>query len=426
MRDWENQLSWLSTTQYHPIPFRVSLFSRLGKAQKVSVLDLLREVVDVFIQSCSPIVDGDNLPAYETSSSPFYKLLSLFEAIVCGPAGPSEKGNWGKLIDSRLQAFRAAKIQPMYDRARLTRVTAPEDRNRLPDLPHREQAATIFANLDNPGKAFRIITATQPIALATPPVVNALQDLYPGECSFSPPERSSRSDTISNGDLYQTADPFITKQLFDADNIRNSLRHVTRGGAAGGLADSPDMFVALFLSQTDDSTHDISDANIKLFSSLLIQVLENNLSTEASPFYNSSRLIALHKNPDDELKLRPIAIGTALRRLICGHISRVNRPYFAKHLAPYQWGIDVPNGMDFVYQATSRLVDKFVSRTEAEMRDHPPTRALVQLDLQNTFNSVSRKKARQMIRRHFPQLLGLFDLMYKIQVKVWYQLPQGD
>ncbi|MGH7954677.1 MAG: hypothetical protein ACREOZ_01825, partial [Gloeomargaritales cyanobacterium] len=93
-----------------------------------------------------------------------------------------------------------------------------------PNHHQHEQAATIFANLDNPGKALRIITATQPIALATPPVVKVLQDLFPNECSFSPPKRSSRDASASAKELYLSADPFIIKQIFDTDNIRDSLR----------------------------------------------------------------------------------------------------------------------------------------------------------------------------------------------------------
>ncbi|MGH7955142.1 MAG: hypothetical protein ACREOZ_04195, partial [Gloeomargaritales cyanobacterium] len=155
-----------------------------------------------------------------------------------------------------------------------------------------------------------------------------------------------------------------------------SLRRVKRGGAAGGLSDSPDMFTALFLSHIDDTAHDISDANIHLFSTFVTQVLENKLPSDASSFFNSSRLIALHKCSHDSLKLRPIAIGSALRRLVCGHVSRVHRPYFAKFLAPYQWGIGVPNGMDLLYLTTTRLVDKYITRTPEEMAHNPPTNGL--------------------------------------------------
>lgn len=282
------------------MPFRVSLFSRLGKVQREVVLDLLREMVDVFNQSCTPITDGDDLPIFETTCSPFYKLLSFFEALICGPSGPTEKGNWRKLIDERLQKFRAAKIQPLFERAQLTRIIAPQDKQRIPDPASREQAAITFANLDNPGKAFRIVTATQPIALATTPVIRALQDLYPSECSYCPLERSSRNETsIGLGH----SDPFITDQLFAADNIRDSLRRVKRGGASGGLSDSPDMFTALFLSQADPTSNDISDADINLFSTLLTQMLENKLSTEVSDFFTSSRLIAIHKDSEEHLKL---------------------------------------------------------------------------------------------------------------------------
>ncbi|MGH7955178.1 MAG: reverse transcriptase domain-containing protein, partial [Gloeomargaritales cyanobacterium] len=185
------------------------------------------------------------------------------------------------------------------------------------------------------------------------------------------------------------------------------------------------VYTALFLSRPDDTSNDTSSVNISLFSELLSEMLQNQLPDEAREFFNSSRLIALHKDPTNNLKLRPIAIGSGIRRLLCGHISRVFRPYFSKFLAPYQWGMGIPNGMDFVYLTTSALVDKYISRSETTMQNDSPTRALVQLDLKNMFNSVSRVKARQLIGQHFRHLLPLFDLMYKLPPKVWYQLPEG-
>ncbi|MGH7974389.1 MAG: hypothetical protein ACREBR_02590, partial [bacterium] len=204
-----------------------------------------------------------------------------------------------------------------------------------PSPEEAAQAAVKFADMDNLGKAFRIATADMPVALNSPRIVDALNKLYPNQCDFVPEERQTRSVSSCRDD-FLSSDPFITEQLFDPDKIQESLSHIKRGGAAGALSDSPDVYTALFLSRPDDTSNEASSVNISLISNLLSDMLENQLPEDAREFFNNSRLIALHKDPTNDLKLRPIAIGSGIRRLLCGHISRVFRPYFAKFLAPYQ------------------------------------------------------------------------------------------
>jgi hypothetical protein len=57
----------------------------------------------------------------------------------------------------------------------------------------------------------------------------------------------------------------------------------------------------------------------------------------------------------------------------------------------------------------------------------PPDKVLLSLDLLvvNMFNNMSRRQCRNILRRHFPELLSIFDNMYQKATKVWTTLPDG-
>ncbi|MGH7974035.1 MAG: hypothetical protein ACREBR_00815 [bacterium] len=185
------------------------------------------------------------------------------------------------------------------------------------------------------------------------------------------------------------------------------------------------MFVDLFLSRADDTSHEDTTNNLTIFASLVEKIMLNQLPKETRESFCSSRLIALQKDRINPLKLRPIAIGSALRRLVSGWISRVHRNYIAEKLAPFQFGIGVPGGLDFVAISTSLLLDKYVTRSIDEARTNPPTRALVLLDLENMFNSVSRKCSRDELLETLPHLVRYFDLLHEQATKCWYLKPDG-
>jgi hypothetical protein len=47
------------------------------------------------------------------------------------------------------------------------------------------------------------------------------------------------------------------------------------------------------------------------------------------------------------------------------------------------------------------------------------------VDLVNMFNNMSRRQCRNILRRDFPDLLSVFDNLYKQATKVWIALPDG-
>eukprot|EP00978_Attheya_sp_CCMP212_P011772 scaffold29260_cov49-Attheya_sp.AAC.4 len=55
-----------------------------------------------------------------------------------------------------------------------------------------------------------------------------------------------------------------------------------------------------------------------------------------------------------------------------------------------------------------------------------PFKVLLLLDLVNMFNNMSRRQCRNILRRHFPDLLSIFDNMYQQAMKLWTMLPDPD
>lgn len=54
-----------------------------------------------------------------------------------------------------------------------------------------------------------------------------------------------------------------------------------------------------------------------------------------------------------------------------------------------------------------------------------PTRALIALDIKNIFNSISRKRCREILVARFPGLVPFFDLLYSAKNKCHYRQADG-
>ena len=71
-------------------------------------------------------------------------------------------------------------------------------------------------------------------------------------------------------------------------------------------------------------------------------------------------------------------------------------------MAPSQFAIGVPGGMDIVLHAAMLSLNTFVHRTRSDFRRRNlPTRVQVLLDLEKMFTRASRKRIREIL--HVPQ-----------------------
>ena len=93
---------------------------------------------------------------------------------------------------------------------------------------------------------------------------------------------------------------------------------------------------------------------------------------------------------------------------------------------PYNYAIGVKGGTNFINHTLKCEIEKYIYRPKNKSQYHPPTRCLVSLDITNMFNEVSRQKATEIIRRHFPHLSNYTELLLNDPTQCWYLLPDGE
>jgi hypothetical protein len=199
-------------------------------------------------------------------------------------------------------------------------------------------------------------------------------------------------------------------------NIIDTIRRAPRGKANGFIMDSMDTFVTLAKS-TDTSTHDE-------LTTLFTRFYNGQVHPTIVPFFTSTYLFCLEKDPSDKSKLRPIGVPTAIRRLLASHIAKSFRVQFARHLLPFNYAIGVPGGMDFIVKSIQLQVDRFI--TQPQLAGDSPTRCLISLDLRNMFNEISRDDILDIIEADFPELLPLATMLYNECGDVWLRLDTND
>ncbi|MCP4985271.1 MAG: hypothetical protein GY928_04125, partial [Colwellia sp.] len=109
--------------------------------------------------------------------------------------------------------------------------------------------------------------------------------------------------------------------------------------------------------------------------------------------------------------VRPIAVGETLRRIVSRVLCARHKPDFAGLLLPAgQVGVGIPSGAEAAVFAVREKV----------RRDIDPTRmAVLKLDLENAFNSVSRTTMLHCVARHIPDLLPWATFCYSQPVHLF-------
>jgi hypothetical protein len=141
----------------------------------------------------------------------------------------------------------------------------------------------------------------------------------------------------------------------------------------------------------------------------------------ATRAYCSNYFLALHKDPNDHDKVRPLGIGSSLRRITAALAITMLGTDAAKFLLPQgQFGIGIPSGSDFIMHSTMADPERHLNTTA-------PTRAMLLSDIVNMFNAVSREACCSVLASHiiFSTLLPLFEILCSKNNKCWCRKPDG-
>jgi len=190
-----------------------------------------------------------------------------------------------------------------------------------------------------------------------------------------------------------------------------TIQRAARNKGTGINCDSIDTLIAL----TKLNDHMINRNLQNLFN----MIYQGHIPPAACHFFTDTYLFCLHKDPNDETKLRPIGIPTAMRRIMTTHIAQQWKDKFALHLLPYNFAVGIPNGMDFIIKSMHLSIEKFIN--SPQQNNLTPSRAAIFVDLTNMFNAVSRTELFDIINKDFPELSPLTSLFYAEEGNVLFK-----
>jgi hypothetical protein len=170
------------------------------------------------------------------------------------------------------------------------------------------------------------------------------------------------------------------------------IQRVRRGdnGTAGGLDGTDYRVMKIWFSKNDLLSESLTR--------VLNMIAAGEVSDEGRVFLNASRGVGVPK--DDLGDIRPVAVGHMLLRLVGSLALKRLTPDIQKYFQPAQFGVGTQNGCELMINAiTARLKLN-------------PGDICINSDVKNAFNSFSRAKLWEPLRRHFPSLEHLVRLAY--------------
>ena len=183
---------------------------------------------------------------------------------------------------------------------------------------------------------------------------------------------------------------------FNENVILACVRSAPKGSANGLSGWTYDLMRQLLVSGNDTVER---QGFIPKFCTLVNRIAVGNIG-EILPLFNASRLIALGK-PNG--KIRPLAVADALVRIVQRLWNGLYRESVSKNLAPLQFGITRKSGCELIAHAVRCYT------TACRGNDLV---GVLQLDISNAFNSISRMAVYNEVVRQMPLVAPLFRCMY--------------
>ena len=134
------------------------------------------------------------------------------------------------------------------------------------------------------------------------------------------------------------------------------------------------------------------------------------MPADVAGFLSQARLLALAKPAGG---VRPIAVGSCLRRMPAAAVARQLKQAFAAALLPVQFGVGVDGAAELMVTAVRTI-----------LAAHPGW-VVFTTDARNAFNSVSRRAIIGALRECFPQLLPFVSVFYARDGDLVIRMPWG-
>ena len=181
----------------------------------------------------------------------------------------------------------------------------------------------------------------------------------------------------------------------DAEVAMNCLRNFPRDSAAG-LSHT---YVTHYLNAIECPTPEYGARAAAAFTDVINVLAAGQAPVEVAPYLCGAPLYALKKKCGG---IRPIAVGETLRRWTAKCLCSVITPKVVGQLKPLQLGTGVRGGCEAITQAINCILEQ----------DTDTPYAILCVDLQNAFNSVSRDEVLKQVSVVCPELSAWVEYCY--------------
>lgn len=216
-----------------------------------------------------------------------------------------------------------------------------------------------------------------------------ISDLYPKARDVD--NLAGQPTTPPMGTLVEAID-------FDADVIAEVIKCLPKGSAHGSSSWTYSWIQKLF-GGNDSSIPQLHQVIGGFFQKMLGGKLEKD-------FWTCSRAVLIPK--PEEGKWRPTGIGESWYRFFGrAFIFEVGKSEFGEKFTPFQYGVCVPGGCEYV------------ARMAQISLDHKKSHVLLKTDFKNAFNLIPRQLILEGLRKMCPALIPFFLL------GVWGRIEAG-
>lgn len=418
---WREGLAFLNCFEPGEPKFRQSLINKISGRAGDPVIEAAIDIIEACVISSKVASQPKLQHTSDYDPAPIWLLIVIFEQLVLYPTPNYDPNNTTssltKEVLRRVNLFRSGQIKLLYEESLLVKSKTSKDFSTNPDKIRKDAQAS--ADVDNISSCNCRITKHTPVALLSDKApkeggnLHVLNDLHPSSLNLEDfsEERSTRSSAANRKKVY-----------ISPKSVIRVLSNLNRGKASDIQLGSLDLFIKIAHQQKRGKKAQYSKKN-KILAKFFSLVANGEIPAKLGKILRTTYLVALEKDPQDSLKLRPLGVPSAIRRITAILLLQQFRSQFAEYLLPFNYAIGVNGGIDIITTTLRLGMEKFIINKED--RCGFPTRALVSLDIRNMFNAISRQKLRQIIRTKFPELESFAELLYQKEGRTGVKLEDG-
>jgi hypothetical protein len=402
---WREGLLFLRTHTIEPATFCQTLITLIQQDTRLeeAILKTYMDIITCCVKARGEVDYCRGRRQSDYDSTPIWILPFIFERLICAPnpdkSATAERTN--TFVMRRIRMFRSGQIEALYKESNQVISRTPKDHKENPTKIQR--SAQIAADVDNYRSANIRLTNDMPVAAIDDEKLQVLQALHPKSYNL----KLNHKHHQTRGSTRNRKRIIISPTALSA-----TFSRLKRGKGTGFQLDSLDIFIKLATSyrrakKKGNKTH----INLETLAIFFTTLANGDVTDKIKLILRTTYLVALHKDPTNDLKLRPLGIPSAIRRIMAIAVLQLYRGRFAEHLLPFNYAFGVHGGVDFITTTLRLGIEDYMTKPEA--LNGLPTRSLISLDIKNMFNAISREKARQIISRDFPELDGFADCLYE-------------